>query len=239
MSKLKLYASAILGTFLIASGLFGCEKNVDCDINYDHAHAYSNANGITRYIKSERENVGDFSWTNQTRSLDKDDEKLLKFLNKNDLYAFIDNKEYLDLIKSQTQPHIEYEYKYQATVIKHYLDGKDGIITYSSIGMKTHIDYDGDTVIETYPNIPVYGTEERTDFTSDPNHENLTGNASDVYYQYTAYKVISDYNGKLSIEKSLPMTDIYELEYTYNYFKEKDLFTKIYGPIYQIKTLKK
>jgi hypothetical protein len=214
MGKFKLYATAIIGTVLVTSGLMGCVKSNDCDIDYDHAHLYSNNSGINRYIKSEKETIGDMSWSNQEKALDSDDEKLLRFLKNNGLYTFGDNKEYLDKIMIETKPHIEYEYEYSVSVIKNYV--KVGKIY-----------------------VPIYGTEVRKDFTTDANHPNLTGNVSDVYFQYTAYNVVLDYKGKYSINKSPLMDDIRDLEYTYNYFKEDDLFIKVYGPLYKANTITK
>lgn len=234
MGKFKLYACTVLGTILTAYGLMGCGKLMDCDIDYDHAHAYSGTNGITKYIKSEREKMSGLSWTDKTKSLNPTDEKLLKFLNNNNLYSISDNKEYLEYIMQSNQPHVEYEYSYLAEEVDYYIDGRNFTYTYSPIGSRTTYDADGDPQTEFYPNIAVYKTVPKTDFTPNSDHEDLTGNIRDVSYKYTTYKVVMDYNGKYTIEKSPSMDELDRLDYTYKYFKVEDLITPIYGDPYEM-----
>ena len=108
MKEYKIVKCGIMSGILIVT-IFssGCSKDVECEIKFDHAHKYTNSDGISKYILGEKDRV--FSYQRQDEYKKLDDE--LRVVCNNSLCSISDNKEYfLDNINSRMEPSRE-EYR--------------------------------------------------------------------------------------------------------------------------------
>lgn len=96
-------------------------------------------------------------------------------------------------------PYVEYEYKYT-----YYVPMRVGKITVSS---------------------PRTGRR----FTTDLNHERLTGYIRDVDYKYQGYKIGENKRGKIVIIESDLVDDLTDIMDEYPYFKLSDYKQKVYS----------
>lgn len=110
--KIKKYIiSSLIFTNLLTSS--GCTKNIDCNIEENHAHYYvSEESGLSRPIDSEKERTKKLNRTEDYVIIDENDEDLLKFINKNNLFYISNNIDAINNIVSSNHDYIEYRYKY-------------------------------------------------------------------------------------------------------------------------------
>lgn len=111
IKNLKAYKRTL--SFLIAgtitlTGLSGCTKKMDCDIEYDHMHKYVSEDGLETYKDSEYEYDNKMHWTNEIIKANKEQKQMDQF----DLLKIEDNKIVLEKVTKSDLPYIEYEYKY-------------------------------------------------------------------------------------------------------------------------------
>jgi len=92
--------------------LSGCAKEVECDINGNHVHLYTNQDmKLSRYINSEKEYVGNLFRTENYLPMTED----LESITENKLYNIKDNTEYLEEVISSYHPERQayiYDYIY-------------------------------------------------------------------------------------------------------------------------------
>ena len=164
---------------LISLGLFinillasGCSKTVECDISENHMHKYRSSIGIERYVSGEEDyvrNINDNTYyrTNEYVELNSENEQLYRIISNNDFVSIDDNRELLYNISDNLKDYYVFEYYYYVT----------------EYHTKTVRNADGSTSTER--------TEEsvrKYDWTTDPHHENLTGDKeimTNVFYGYT------------------------------------------------------
>lgn len=185
---------------LIIANLFtfsGCSKNVPCDISGDHAHYYVNDDDFGRYIVSEKSSVSGLNRSDDYTPVNKEEAKLLKFINKNGLFRIDENQQAIRNITDSHQDFVEYRYKY------YYLMP---IPVFHRIGNSTYI---------TYNYIPMIAHSWTTDTS-----QSLTGEERVCHYVYYGYKVIRNEKGSYELVKSDPVDDLSELPDGYDYIKE-------------------
>lgn len=197
----KILKNIIIGGLIITNLLSfsGCSKNVPCDVQGNHAHYYVNDDYIGRYINSEKSFMSGLNRLDNYIYINEEEERLLKFINKKDLFRIDDNKNAIDSITENHRDYKEYRYSY------YYLmpypitrtDGKNTYITYSYI--------------------PMIGYS----WTNNPNRGNLTGEERVCHHVYYGYKVTKNAKGVYELEKSKPVDSIEELPEEYIYIKEK------------------
>lgn len=76
--------------------------------------------------------------------------------------------------------------------------------------------------------IPIPVKEFRYKYTTNQNHSNLTGVVRDVSYQYKAYKLSKNKNGKDILIESGLVNNLLEIKDEYPYFKLDDYKQKVY-----------
>lgn len=197
----KIFKNIIIGGLIITNLLSfsGCAKNVPCDVQGNHAHYYVNDDYIGRYIVSEKSSLSGLNRLDNYIYVNEEEESLLEFINKKDLFKIDDNKNAIDNITDNQTDYKEYRYSY------YYLIPIP--ITHSN----------GKTTYITYNYIPMIGHS----WTNNPNRGNLTGEERVCHYVYYGYKVIKNDKGVYELEKSEPVDSIAELPEGYNYIKEK------------------
>lgn len=194
-------SSFLMTTILLSSG---CAKNIECDIDYDHAHKYIKDDSFSKYIVSEKEYIDDYVRTDNHISITKDIEELIEFENDNGLFMIMNNKSKIDEIISSFDDYKEYRYKY---------------IYVQPI---PHIISNGKTTTTTY----TYIYHDNYSWTSNNNRENLTGEERTVHYMYYGYKINKDEKGEKVLEKSPLVDDLESIMYEYPYIKE-DFYVKV------------
>lgn len=197
----KKFKNIIIGGLIITNLLTfsGCAKNVPCDIQGNHAHYYVNEDYIGRYVVSEKSSLSGLDRLDDYIFVNEEEEKLLKFLNKNDLFKIDDNKSVIDNITNNQTDYKEYRYKYYYR--------RPIPITYY-VGNTTHVIYN-------YQRVEAYS------WTTNLNKKGLTGEERTCHYVYYGYKVIKNDKGAYELEKSEPVDSIEELPEDYVYIKEK------------------
>ena len=108
----KRLARKILASGLIVANLFtfsACAKTQECDIPETHAHYYTNEYDFGRYIVSEKETVDGLTRTDNYKEITKEQEDLLRFLNRNRLYRIDENYEAIKNVEDQCQDYKEYK----------------------------------------------------------------------------------------------------------------------------------
>lgn len=196
----NIFKNIIIGGLIITNLLTfsGCATNVPCDVQGNHAHYYVNEECIGRYVVSEKSSLSGLDRLDNYIYVN-EDESLLEFLNKKDLFKIDDNKRAIDNITNNQTDYKEYRYSY------YYLmpvpitrtNGKNTYITYNYIPTLAH------------------------SWTTDPNRGNLTGEERVCHHVYYGYKVIKKDTGGYELEKSEPVDSIEELPEGYDYIKEK------------------
>lgn len=202
--KLNIVAGA-----LVPLVLSGCSKKYECGVEGHHLHKYVKNNGLVRYEENENEidSLG-FKKTDDYVLVDKRDyaPNLYKFEYDNDLMLIDENIDYLYSFGT-TYPTTfkEYEYVYN----------------------KTYTCYDDNGV----PSNKLY---QCLSWTSDSDHDGLTGKSRDCYYEYMAYRIVREKDSKIyHVESSEATTDILDIiknknEYPYvkvNFYRVLDTKT--------------
>ncbi len=108
----KKFVPFALSGALVVTGLAGCGKKMDCDIEDVHIHKYVSEEGFESYKEGEYEKNSDMYWTEENVTLNKQLELISDF----DLIRIDDNLEALENATRNDLPFIEYEYKYSYTV---------------------------------------------------------------------------------------------------------------------------
>lgn len=201
----RLGALALSGVLLITP-LSACGKKMDCSYKGEHAHKYVNDEGFITYQNSDYEFEEGFGWTSEV--VDYTDE--MKLLDDHNLLKIEDNKELLEKLISQNNLFIEYEYEYMWMMpIPHYsFNGKTTTVYYTYISMWDE------------------------DFTTDPNHSDLTGRIRESDYKYYGYKIITDEKGKPKIVRSELVDNLFDIAGEYPYFSLGDYVQIIHGEPY-------
>lgn len=204
--KIKL-RNIVLGALIVSSVFLfsGCAKNVDCNIDVSHAHRYVSENHLDKYLVSEKEHVGSWIRSDDYILVNKEQEKLLDFINDKDLYIIEDNQDEIKSIISSNEDYIEYRYSYtyMMPIPHHRKIGKISTVTY------THV-----------PQI-------RHSWTSDPNHPRLTGEQRIVHHMYQGYKIVTNEKGKYKIIASEFVDNPEDLSSEYKYISS-DFCKKVY-----------
>lgn len=205
-NKIKV-RNVVLGT-LVVSCIFlfsGCAKEVECNIDGIHAHKYVSEKYFDKYIVSEKEYVGSWDRLDDYILIDKEQEELLKFINKKDLYVIEDNIEEIKGIESSKNDYIEYRYRY----------------TYMQ--PIPHVRRIGKTTTVSYTYVP----RTRHSWTDNPNHSRLTGQQRIVHHMYQGYKIVLNEKGKYKVVKSEFVESVEDLPSEYKYVKS-DFCKKVY-----------
>lgn len=191
----KIFVPIALSGTLVVTGLTGCGKKMDCDIEDEHMHKYVSEEGFETYKEGEYEVNSDMAWTKEVTTPNKQLETMSDF----DLIRIDENIEALENATKNDLPYVEYEYKYT-----YYVPMRVGKITVSS---------------------PRTGRR----FTTDLNHERLTGYIRDVDYKYQGYKIGENKRGKIVIIESDLVDDLTDIMDEYPYFKLSDYKQKVYS----------
>ena len=163
--------------------------------------------GLVRYIPRENKKYQGFYWTRFGKMENNYNRDLIEFETKNGLLRISDNESYIRQLEEIQHDFTEYEYEYE----QFYMMGK----------------------------VPMWTTE--TEWTAEPElldeDDELTGKARDCHHMYYGYRVYKDENGKLRLQKSPLVDDIFTIRDRYPYIKEK--FVEIihgeerdYQPVY-------
>lgn len=99
---------ALAGTITLTT-LSGCNKKMDCDIDYHHMHKYISEEGFETYKDSEYETNCDMNWTKEITKPNKEQKEMAKF----DLLKIEDNKKALEKDTKNDLPYVVYEYKHR------------------------------------------------------------------------------------------------------------------------------
>lgn len=218
MKNLKIYQKCIafLSAVAIASTLTGCAKKMKCNIIYGHAHKYISSTRVTTYRDSEREKIGDLTWTDETTILNQDITDMTKF----NLVSIAGNQNYLSEQMEKNIPHTVYQYSYIYFMPR---------TTYKTSVVNGKIVSTPQTTI-----VPMIHYA----WTTDENHSGLTGYMKDVTYKYYGYKTYVDDKGKTRVMKSELVDDIFNISREYPYFKLNDFYTEEYSESYKNKSQK-
>lgn len=192
----KIIASGLIITNLLSFS--GCSKTIPCDLQGEHAHYYISDENFGRYIVSEKSSTSGLNRTENYTFIDSEEEKLLNFINKNDLFEINANKDTITNITSTQSDHKEYRYKF----------------VYSTLVPVLH--FNGKNTYYTYISTPTTGYS----WTSDPNHSNLTGEERVCHYLYYGYKIIKNEQGEYDLIKSNPVDNINDLPENYKYIQK-------------------
>lgn len=179
-----------LAATVLATSLTGCGKKAECDVEGDHAHLYTNEEGYEAYYNKEYLTYDGYERQEEYIPLTEEEVSLYKFLDKKDLISLDDNLDTILAQQEQNQDYVEYRYSYRKTIRR-----KVGKVW-------TH------RVVTRYS------------WTSDPNHENLTGETRLCHYLYQACNVYKDEYGKYVVIPSEEVDDISELVGNYTYVKK-------------------
>ena len=198
-AKIKVKNAIICGFTILSLFLFsGCAKNVDCNIADLHAHVYTNEAAFTRHVVSEREHIGDFFRTDDYIVIDQNMKDLIEFENDEGLYKIEENIETIQGIASVKEDYTEYRYSY---------------ITMVSV---PHVVKSGTSTIVTYTHVPV----KKYSWTTDANHNRLTGEERTVHHMYKGCMVIKNAKGDYEIVESEIVDNITDLPKEYEYVTE-------------------
>lgn len=181
--------SLVLVATVLATGLAGCGKKADCNVEGSHAHLYTNEDGMERYVAKEYESYEGFERHDESIPLTEEEATLYKFLDKKDLVSLDDNLEFLLAQQEQNKDYVEYRYSYRKRVTR--LVGKT----------------------------PMRMTVTRYSWTSNPNHPDLTGETRNCHYVYQGFNVYKDDRGKYVVIPSEEVDDINKLVGEYAYVK--------------------
>lgn len=201
----QIFKKIILTGLIIANlmSFSACAKTMPCDIEGDHAHYYVTQEEMGRYIVSEKSEVDGMSRLDQYISINQEEEALLKYMNKHNLYRIDENKEAIQNIENTKEDFQEYRYRYvymQPVPIVHH-SGKSTFITYN------------------YIPVPKYS------WTTDTT-KNLTGEERTCHYVYYGYKITQDAHGKYQMERSDYVDSISDLPSEYEYVS-KDFYKTV------------
>lgn len=105
------------------TGVIGCDKKMNCNIEEKHVHKYVSEEGFEMYKEGEYKENADMFWTKETKVLN----EKLKTLSDFDLIKIEDNLKALENATNNDLPYIEYEYTYT-----YYVQRKVGKVTISS-----------------------------------------------------------------------------------------------------------
>lgn len=111
IKKLKIRKQIL--PFALAATLSGCNKKMDCDIDYHHMHKYISEEGFETYKDSEYETDCDMNWTKEIIKPNKEQKEMAKF----DLLKIEDNKKALEKDTKNDLPYVVYEYKHRYSTL--------------------------------------------------------------------------------------------------------------------------
>lgn len=189
----------VLAATVMATGLTGCGKKAECNVNGDHAHLYTNEQNFIRYIDKEYLSYEGYERQDDYIALSKEEAELREFEDKKDLLRIDENIDAISAVQEQNHDYIEYRYAYTYLMpIPHYIrTGKTSTMYFTYIPTTHH------------------------SWTTDPNHSRLTGEQRRCHHVYQAYNVVKDENGKYVLVPSECVDDIFDLNGEYTYIKEK------------------
>lgn len=208
-SGLSIGKNAFLGFLVLPIMLFsGCVKTIDCDVEDSHAHLYKSKDSFSMYRLGEKEYSdlsGEYKRCPEYIHVDEREAAIIEFECKNTLFRIQNNLEQINEITEKHKTVKEYRYKYEWT--QSYMDHYEiGDQTYSNMVYIDHTDYA---------------------WTLDPKHEGLTGESREVCYVYTGYKIVTNEDGKITIEESQPYDSIEELQNDGYTHIRKDFYKKV------------
>lgn len=177
----------------------GCSKTFPCDVKGNHAHYYINGDLMGRYINSEKSYTAGLLRTDDYVLINREEEQLLKFINKNNLFEIESNKSVIADIVAAQEDYTEYRYSY----------------IYSKMHRVPR--YIGDDIEYFYWAVPTTGYS----WTKDSNYYGLTGEERVCHYVYYGYEIIKNEKGKYELVKSEPVDSLDELPEGFNYVREK------------------
>ena len=201
MRNLKLNLKKLIalgGTVLVLATTTACGKKADCNIDTYHAHQYVNEEGYIRYIDKEYLNYEGYARKEEYIELDESEKDLYKYLDKKDLLRIDDNID--TIIETQEANKNFTEYRYAYTYLM-------PIPIVHSTGKTTYV---------TFMFIPTT----HYSWTRDANHSRLTGETRECTYEYTAYKIEKDENGKYVLIPSPEHKNILATKDEFPYIKE-------------------
>ncbi len=189
----------VLAATVMATGLTGCGKKAECDINGSHAHLYTNEENFIRYIDKEYLSYEGYERQEDYITLTKEEEELRKFEDKKNLLRIDENIEAIEEYQEQNTDYIEYRYAYTYLMpIPHYVSTGKTTSVYFTYIPTTHYSW-----------------------TSNPDHSRLTGEQRRCHHVYQAYNVVIDEKGNYVLVPSEYVDNIFDLNGEYTYIKEK------------------
>ena len=187
----------------------GCVKNIKCDVKDEHMHVYTSEMGIDRYAKGEKEYLGDgnkrYYRTEDYVSIDNNNKDEYNLISNNNLVSILDNKDILFELSNSLRDYYQFEYYT-------YEDSEYTTTTYR-LGNQ-------------YQEVHRKKTK-KYNWTTDPNHSNLTGKYTVNTHVFYGYNIVRNSNGKYELQKSGPVDSIELLiEMGYKYV-DVSLFTSM------------
>ena len=181
--------------FLVCSSvlLTGCGKEAECQIGGYHIHKYTDETGYTKYVESEKLNLGEFNRNDEYILISKDEEEYYKKVNKAKLLLASNNYAMIDKLLEENSDYLEYEYRYT-------------YITYTKAGKAM---------------IPISHVSYK--WTTDKSDGQLTGNVRIIHPMYQAYDVKKDENGKFVVIASDLANNLYDVIGEYPYIRKDDV----------------
>lgn len=179
-----------LAATILVTGLSGCSKKAECDVDNEHAHLYINEGGYIAWYDKEYLEYDGYTRQDEYIPLDEDNSELIKFLDKKDLISLDDN---LDVILSETEKNhdfVEYRYSYREKITRWV--GK----------------------------VPMKRWVTRYSWTRDANHDDLTGEVRTCHYVYQGCNVYKDDSNKYVVIPSDEVDDIKDLIGNYKYVRK-------------------
>ena len=201
--KKTILSSLILTSAIIMSG---CVKDVECDINYSHAHYYEDDNDLKRLVDSEKEYIGSFERKDDYVIIGSDVRSLLLFERENKLININLNEDAIKKMISQNEDFTEYKFSYLSD---------DTIPSYNVNGQNVSINYSCEPEV-------CYS------WTTDESHEELTGKKRVVHYMYYGYKVTIDEKGNFILKRSDAVDSLEDLPLEYQYICLDDFSKMVY-----------
>lgn len=150
-----------------------------------------------------------------------DDQGFIKYLESEKLTSdnFVRGNQYITLSDTDSSL-LEFATKKNLLPIKENLD----LLTSLFNQYETHLEYEyeyEDFYYDIIFEMPMWDTE--YDWTTDPNHQDLTGEVEEVSYMFQAYKIAKDDKGKYVLIPSEYVTDIASIMDEYPYYNKNSI----------------
>lgn len=202
MKNLKLYDAfvAFIGIPAVLTTITIKGNGVKCDIESCHAHKYIKDGKIVRYLDKEVKSYKGFERQDDYIELTDEENDLINYAATHDLIRIDDNINYIKEVEERNKEYIEYEYSYDGTKLR-------PLFLLSSDKPKVYL---------------TAKNKEKFGWTTDSNHENLTGKERICNFVYEGWTISKDHDRKLSANVSSKVKSLLDINDEYQYFEYVD-----------------